>query len=328
MTRSKVRYLVTGATGLVGGAFARRLAGRGERFAALARSEAAGEAITRLGGEARFGDLARPESLAGVAEGVEVVVHAAGRVDIWGPLEEYTAVNVRGVAALLDEAARAGVRRFVHLSSASVHGDDLPPVVTEDAAYTDDRNPYVVTKIAGERLVFAANGASGLETTVLRPVHVYGPGGASLAEILARMRARRRVLIGGCRAGIPAVYVEHVADAIEAAAERPGAAGRAFLLTDGTRVPWDDFVAAIARVWEIDWNPRPIPRAAAVAGAVVCEAAWTLARAKGRPPITRFAIRMLDVDATYSIEAARRVLGYAPRLTLDEALAETRALER
>lgn len=327
MTGSKVRYLVTGATGLVGGAFARRLAGRGERFAALVRNEAGAAAIAQLGGEPRLGDLARADSLAGVAEGVDVVVHAAGRVDIWGPLAEFTAVNVDGVAALLDEATRAGVRRFVHLSSASVHGDDLPPLVTEEVAYTDDRNPYVVTKIAGERLVFAANAARRLETTVLRPAHVYGPGGASLAEILGRMRARRRVLIAGCRAGIPAVYVEHVADAIEAAADRPGAAGRAFLLTDGTRVPWADFVAAIARAYAIDWNPRPIPRFAAVAGAIVCEAAWTLARAKRRPPITRFAIRMLDVDATYSIEAARRVLGYSPRLSLDEALAETRAFE-
>jgi nucleoside-diphosphate-sugar epimerase len=328
MTGTKVRYLVTGATGLVGGAFARRLAARGERYAALVRSDAAAADVASGGGEPRFGDLARPESLAGIAEGVEVVVHAAGRVDIWGPEREFAAVNVHGVAALLDEAKRAGVRRVVHISSAVVHGDDLPEVVTEALPYSDDPHPYVVTKIAGEKLVLAANAAGALETTVLRPVHVYGPRALSLKEILGRMRARRRVLVGGCRAGFPTVYAGHVADAIESAAVRDGAPGRAFLLTDGTRIPWDRFVAAIARVWEVDWDPRPIPRAAAVAGAIVCEAAWTLARAKRRPPITRFAIRMLDVDATYSIDEARRHLGYAPRLTLEQALAETRALER
>jgi 2-alkyl-3-oxoalkanoate reductase len=238
---------LTGASGFIGSHVASRLAprhtGRPLRLAGHVRTVTGDDPRT----EVRRADLADPESLRGLCDGTEVLVHCAGRIG--GTEAECRTVNADGTAALVEEALRAGVRRIVQLSTAAVYGrgpfsgeePGEPPVAPASATSR--------SRAAAERAVLDAGGI------VLRPHLVYGAGDRWVGPGLLRLAAALGGSVEGWRSRVSMVEVGDLARAVAAVALAPRE-------------------ALTSRVYHVN-HPRPVPVAALVAA---------LAAARGTPP--------------------------------------------
>ena len=317
--------LVTGASGFVGGRIVDRLLRDGRRVRAFSRRPL--PQLESRGVEVVLGELSDPASLQRACTGVTSVFHVAARVGVWGPAREFRAVNVEGTTNLLAAARAASVERFIYTSTPSVvySGHDQRGVDESAPLCTTAPCAYPTSKAAAEQLVRAANSPA-LRTVALRPHLVWGPGDHHLVpRVVALARAARLRIVGDGRNRVDLTHIDNVVDAhllaerALAAADSP-AAGHAYFITNGEPValwPWIN-----ALLLHLDAQPirrRVSLRAASAVGAIG-EALWTLFPLRGEPPMTRFAAKELATDHWFSIEAARRDLGYEPQVSMATGL--------
>jgi nucleoside-diphosphate-sugar epimerase len=235
------KWLVTGATGFIGGRLCERLALQSHTpvRAMVHRASSAGMArIARLPLEIVQADLIRPETLAAAIDGCSVVVHLGLGVG-------------RGISAgtrnILRAAQRAGVQRFIHVSSVAVHGLN-PPAGSETEAIPlrPVGNVYGDEKIRAER--WARRFMNRLPVTILRPGIVFGPFGQWTRIAVKRVSGARPALIDEGLGICNTLYVDNLVDAILLAAEHPAAIGETFFVTDGERVTWREYYGAYANM--------------------------------------------------------------------------------
>jgi nucleoside-diphosphate-sugar epimerase len=316
--------LVTGGGGFLGGAIVRRLSARGDRVSSLARGRYA--ALDELGVVQHQGDVADADAVGEAVAGCEVVFHVAAKAGIWGHYDEYHGANVVGTRNMLEACRRHGVRRLVYTSSPSVvfNGRDMEGV-NESVPYPDHFEAYYPqTKAEAERLLLAANGPD-LATVALRPHLIWGPGDNHLIpRIIERGRSGRLRRIGSASKKIDTTYIDNAADAHILAADRlsPGAviAGKAYFLSQGEPVPTWEFVNRILFAAGVGPVTRSVPLWAAYTTGAVLEAWYGLFRIDSEPPMTRFLARELATSHWFDISAARRDLGYEPKVSIDEGL--------
>lgn len=324
------RWLVTGASGFIGGRLTARLAGEGRPVRCLVRTGSDTTSLRRLDVELVRGELGDPASLAPAVAGCSTVVHCAALVSDWGTVAEIRATNVSGTLALAGAAAEASVGRFLHLSSTDVYGYPGIPAVTEQRPPGPFRNWYSQSKLEAELELRRLAGERGLQTTILRPATVYGPGSKEvIGEIAKAIRGRHMLLIDRGRANAGLCYVENLIDAILRAAEEPAASGATFNVTDGLEVTWGRLCDDLARGLGAPPVRLSLPRRPARALATALEVAYrTLRRATGLTlPVllSRQAVDVLAVDQDFSNDALRRALGWTPRVGYREGLQATLA---
>jgi len=300
--------LVTGASGFIGQALTAELVRRGIAFRAVSRRRSAGMF------ELPSIDAATNWSEA--LNGVETVVHLAARVHVLresaaDPLAEFRAVNVETTVNLARQAARAGVKRFIFISTIKVNGAGTAeghPFTAEDPPCPVD--DYGRSKAEAEAALMSIGGETGMEIVVIRPPLVYGPDvGANFAA-----------LIGWAKSGVPSifarienrrsfVYVGNLCDLIIRTVDHPAAAGRTFLVSDGTDLSTD----ALLRELMILQGRRP--RGIAIPAPVLA----FLARVAGRSEQADRLIGNLQVD----IAGTRDHLDWTPPVTWREGLQMT-----
>jgi len=223
--------LVTGATGHVGYQLATHLRNDGWKVRALVRSPRQLDLVNGQGWEPVLGDLTQPGSLPGALAGVEFVLHCAAYM---GPDRSlYQTVNVDATRTLADLALEAKVRRFVHISSVSVHGEELPSRVDEESPLaTTDPEPYCSSKALGE-LALGQIRAKGLETVVLRPGMICNVERSQWGnEMVERIRTRGWPKAMHPDDVLPWVQTQNLAEMARLALSHPGAAGETFLAID------------------------------------------------------------------------------------------------
>jgi len=319
------RVLVTGASGVVGGAVARGLIERGYHVRTLQRRELP-KSLRGLGIEQVQGDINDEEVQQRACAEVDRVVHAAARVDVTGPWAEFERVNVRGTSAILEAANRAGVRGFVLVSSPSVShtgkaliGADADPAEPEHA-----RSHYSRSKAMAEQLVLnpASDKKAGMARVAVRPHLVWGPGDTQLTQrIIDRARASRLVVIGDGAALIDTTYIDNAADAIIAALERvehPEVQGRAFVVSNGQPRTVVEMLTRIARVAGLAGPKARIPYPVARGAGHVLSAVWERTGREGDPVITPFVAEQLATAHRFDQETTRRALQWSPRVDIDE----------
>lgn len=314
MTLAVVPVLITGATGFIGSYLTERLLSSGTPVRILARSPEKAAPLAALGAEVVYGDLTKPETLGPACAGCGVVYHCAAWLG--SPYHEGIAwqVNVAGTAALVSAAIAARVERFVHLSSLAVYGPVRSGVVTEDSPLWQGVELYGDSKISGERVLRQAAG-HGLSAVILRPGMVHGPRSRGWTLwFVERIRKGYPVVVargvGLCRP----VFIENLVDAMVLAATRP-VAGHAFTIVDAD-IPWRDFLAFYSRM--LDRPARSVPRAAAYALAAAADLRAFFADTA--PRIRPVAVGYAVSQARYSTGKARRLLGWSPKIPLDEAM--------
>ena len=265
MTGKKV--LVTGATGFIGGFVVKELVNQGCPVRATDLSHTDSRSLGKLGVEFMASDLLDPESLARVLQGIDRVIHLAACFDFNVSREKAFAVNVRGTENLCQAALDAGVSRFVHLSTAGVHGTPRKVPVCEDDPKWPVENDYVLTKWWGEKAAWRYHRDHGLPVTVLRPALVYGPGSEYLGSYffglgsLALSLKRKKVYL--VRGGVASswIHVEDVAGIVVFLLDAPGAVGRAFNGSDGSPVTAEAICRALVNAFGKDYVPLiPYPR--------------------------------------------------------------------
>jgi nucleoside-diphosphate-sugar epimerase len=320
-----VKAYVTGGSGFIGGKLIERLVGAGDEVRALARSDAAAEAVSGLGAEPVRGDLADAASIEAGAAGCELAFHAAAKLGDWGRWEEFHRDNVRGTHNVVVACAAAGVRRLVHVSTEAVLIAGEPLVEVDETARRrpDSKALYSRSKALAEEVVLGDAGA-GLERVIVRPRFVWGAGDRTLLpEIVAMVRAGRFAWIGGGHHLTDTAHVDNVVHGLRLAAER-GSDREVYFVTDTDRVVFRDFVSALIRTQGLEPPGRSVPTLAARAVAAGAEDAWRLLPLPGRPPVTRFAVWVSSQECTIDVSKARGELGYEPVRGRDDGLAELR----
>ena len=320
-----MKALVTGTTGFIGSHLVDRLLERDDAVRALVRPSSDVSYLQERGVELVRGDITDPASLPAAVAGIDVVYHAAAMVSDWGPWREFQAVTIDGTRNVLEAAARAGVPRFLHVSTDAVYAHRyLGKRMTEETpletrfAWWDY---YRRSKLAAERLAWRYHRDGRLTVTVVRPGLVLGERDrATLPGLTAFLRSSSAMYFGDGLNHLPYVYAGDVADACVLAASSERAAGQAYNLASAETVTQRDLFGAIAEESSITLPRRTLPLRIAHGLAFAMELASVLGGRRWRPPMSRFSITLVAADYLEDTGKAERELGWQAQTPMREAV--------
>jgi nucleoside-diphosphate-sugar epimerase len=317
--------LVTGGTGFVGRHLVAALLREGVAVRVLGRDFRGMADPRSAGAERRLVDLRDRRGVIAACEGVETVFHVGALSAPWGARADFAAINVAGTESVIAGCRRHGVRRLVYVSSPSVIFDGRDHIEATEAMPYPRRftSVYSLTKKLGEDRVNAAARA-GLETVILRPKAIFGPGDRALLPRLVAAAERGRLpQIGDGHNLVDLTYVENVVHALLLARAASAAVGHTYTITNGEHVPLWEAIRAVLRRLGLSDSLRAVPLGAVLAAAGLME---LRAAVMGREPLlTRYSAAILARTQTYDIRAARRELGYAPVVSFAEGMERTLA---
>ena len=317
-----MRVLVTGGTGFTGSHLVRRLLDKGYQVLVMDNQKGLFYDELRVrGATIELGSIADKNLVSKMIQGCEVVYHlAAAFRQLNVPDKYYWDVNVEGTRHLVDAAYRFRTRKFIYCSTQGVHGhiENLPgdedsPIVPEDY--------YQFTKYKGEEVV-REYVEKGLDAVTLRPTAIYGPGDPGRFLILFRLVKRGTFLMfGDGDTFYHPVHVDNLVDAFELAAERNGIQGRNYIIGDEHYYSLNQLVQAVASAIEVPIRIRHLPFWPVWTAAWACETVCKPLRLS--PLLFRRRVDWFRQVRAFSIEKARRELGYQPKVALKEGLAQT-----
>ncbi|HYT91683.1 MAG TPA: NAD-dependent epimerase/dehydratase family protein [Gemmataceae bacterium] len=322
------RYLVTGATGFVGGHVAEAFVKRGWPVSTIARPSSDTKLLEALGVTIHRGDLTDARVIASAIADVDAVVHCAAKVGDWGPVSDYRAVNVDGLRNLLDACKGQALSRFIHVSTLGVYAarhhygtDESVPLPAKHA------DGYSQSKVEAEQLALRYYKDFGVPVVVLRPGFVYGPRDRTvLPRLIESLRAGTMRYPGAKgRRALNTIFIGNLVQAIFLSLENDRAVGQIYNLTDGEFVSKRRFVEYVA-----DAMGLPRPTRAPPLWLARFLTWWVEGWAKWRgatqaPLFTKARLKFLGFNLDFSIEKARRELGYNPRTSFDDGMYETMA---
>jgi len=321
-----VKVALTGATGYTGGLLLGRLLEKGHSVQALTRPGSVTSALRVPGVAVVEGALGDTRAAARLVEGTDAVLHVAAVYRTAGhPDSYYRDVNVGGTEVLLEASARAGVSRFVHTSTVGVHGHVEHPPADETAAIAPG-DVYQATKAEAEALALHFHQSRGLPVAVVRPGAIYGPGETRLLKLFRSIARGRYAVVGSGRTFYHPVFIDDLLDGFLLALERPEAVGEAFLIAGPRYVSQTELAGLIARATGGRVWPFRIPAAPLQWAGDLCEAICVPLGIE--PPLHRRRVDFWTKSRAFSIEKARRLLGYAPKVDLEEGIARTVAAYR
>ncbi|PWF48897.1 UDP-glucose 4-epimerase family protein [Massilia glaciei] len=300
--------LVTGASGFVGTALCRALSEKGRAHTAAVRTGAVGAQVS-------VGDIGPATDWRAALAGCSVVVHLAARVHVMSdrdadPLRAYREVNLEGTMNLARQAVRAGVKRFVFVSSVKVNGEATAAAPFSALDEPGPCDPYGQSKMEAERALLALARETGLEVVIVRPPLVYGPG--VKANFLSLMRLVRRGLplpLGSVRNRRSMVALDNLVDLLIVCCTHPRAAGGIFMVSDGNDVSVAELVGMIAKA--MGRRPRLIPLPVALLDAG--------ARMLGKGAVAERVLGSLQVD----IASTQVTLEWTPVIGTQAAIDQT-----
>ena len=300
--------LVTGASGFIGRSLCARFASDRIDFLGTTRRDLDCSGYRC----ASVGNIDGATNWTSVLDGVEVIVHLAARVHIMSddaefPRNEYTRVNVDGTRRLAECASKAGVKRIIFLSTVKVLGEKTE---TRPFHYSDEPapvDPYAESKLGAERSLRQIEKQTGLEVVVIRPPLVYGPGvGGNIARMIEYIRSGLWLPLGRIENKRSLLAVANLCDVVSICLDHPDAAGKTFLISDGSDISTTDLIKAIAQEMGKPSRLIPVPeRVLKVCGRIV-----------GRTADVRRLCDSLQVDISYTKE----LLGWSPRFTIEDEL--------
>ncbi len=306
--------LITGIGDFIGLRAAEMAIQRGIKVHGLESSQDKAKKAQELGAQVFVGSISNKEILEKACNGADIVFHTVSVIEAGGSMDLFRSVNVGGAVNTAKAAKKAGVRAFVHLSTVMVYGFCFPNYVTEEGPLRGENNACCQTKIESEIEVLKFNNPTDFGVIVIRAGDVYGPGSdVWVVRPLQYMQKKKFVLADGGRGLINYVYLDNLIDAMFLAVEKE-AYGEAFNITDGRQTTWKEYCTRLA---EIGGFPKPVISMPALL-------VKTAIRRQGKKAdLLPESVDFITRTHAYSIEKARRVLGYEPRINFDEGMART-----
>lgn len=312
------KVLVTGANGYTGYWFCKYLADKGVPARGMYYPPDGKPDLDHPSLEIVPGDLLDRDSLRRALEGIEVVQSVAALYRPTNVSEQaYWQVNVDGVRNIVEESARAGVKRLVQCSTMGVHGTVNGPAGDESSPIAPD-DYYQQTKYEGEVLSLQLGQELGLPVAVARPAGIYGPRERRFLKLAKMIQDRRFIMFGNGEVHYHFVHVDDLCEALMLCAERDEAVGEAFIIADDHAVTINEIVRVISEALDVP-PPRirlPYPLLYGVSAA--CEFACKPFGIS--PPLYRRRAAWFNSNRAFSIAKARRDLGYQPKIPPETGL--------
>ena len=319
-----MKVFVTGANGFVGSALCRKLVKRGDQVVGLVRKTSDLSLLEGINIQKVVGSLDDKFSYFQVLKDVVVVYHIASVVSDWGSWEYFRKTNVEGTGKLIEAAVENKVKRFVYVSSIVVHSHIDSCDLNEQSPQFDTPFPYVQTKRETEELVMSFHKEKKIEVVIVRPGDIYGPGDrVSLLKMAPMLEKGMMGYIGGGRTIGALTYVENLVDGLLLAGIKRQAAGEAFVITDGAKISWKEYFLALTRELNVPAPRFSLPPVIALIIAQCLEFLYRILHISQRPPLTRYLVTHLKGDFHFSIDKAKKILGYTPAIGFDQAIKET-----
>ena len=314
MARKETRsILVTGATGFVGAALVARLALDGLAVRAVVRNKAS--LTTAAIDVVRVSELSAETDWSDALANMDAVIHLAARVHVMtdtanDPLTEYRRVNVEGTLNLANQAAAAGIKRFIFMSSIKVNGEKtvLNPFLADDAP--DPQDPYSISKYEAEQGLLRLAAETDMEVTIIRSPLVYGPG--VKANFLSMMRWLKRgtpLPFGAIKNKRSLVALDNLIDLIAICIHHPAAANQIFLVSDDEDLSTTELLCRMGHALDRPARLIRLPAAAIKVGAALL----------GRHNLAQRLCGSLQVD----IKKTKELLGWSPPINVEEGLRRT-----
>jgi dihydroflavonol-4-reductase len=316
-------YLVTGATGFMGPHLIERLVSQGNSCRCLVRKTGKTEALEKLGVDLVEGDITEPDTLLGVADGVNGLFHMAtlGHMSNFTVTETmFESVNVQGTINIMNECLRSGVKKIVHCSTVAAMGICTDVPATEQTKCFP-HHPYGRSKLRAEEAVLNMVSESGLPATLIRFSMVYGPG--DWRDMLRLTRMAKKGLFPKIGSRPKLTPLIHVDDAVQGLllAMKAGRVGEIYLITNPQSQPFDEIIRILQKALGVSSFPIYIPTWLALAAASIMESLFNVVGKA--PPISRKNIESTLADRVFSIEKARKELGFSPQVDPEIGLKET-----
>jgi len=305
-------FLITGASGFVGRSLCAELLRQGYAIRAAVRSE---DARIDNVEQAIVGSIGGGTDWTDALRGVDVVVHLAARVHIMretagDPLAEFLEVNLHGTENLARQAARAGVKRLVYISSIKVNGESTKGQPFSESDVPDPQGPYAVSKWQAEQALHRVAQEAGLEVVIVRPPLVYGPGvKGNFIRLLAAVDKGIPLPLASVRNKRSLIYLGNLVDALIICASHPAAAGRTYLVSDGEDIPTPELIRRLGRAMGHPAGLFPLPPGLLKLGGRLLGKAGQVERLLGS----------LRVDS----EKIRRELDWRPPYSMQQGLQAT-----
>lgn len=318
------KILVTGANGFVGSKLTEFLIQKGYEVRGVVRASSDLRFLEGIPFEKAVGNFTDPSFMQEAMKKIDRVVHVGGKSSDWGSYESFYEANVRGTEVVLQAAMNEGVKRYVQISSVAIHGTGNHIGTREEGPFYKSKFPYSVTKKLGEERVMSAFKESGFPVSVIRPGNVYGEKDRTTILPLAEVLLKRGMpyVSRGKYLTCP-VYIDNLCDAIFLAMNKKTAVGEAFLVTDGLKVSFREYTESLCDALGAPYPNLSLPRSLALLGGFLAETLWKAFGAKNPPAITRYRATQVSHHYDFSIEKARRILGFEPKVALCDAMACT-----
>jgi len=311
-----MKILITGATGFIGSVLIKRLLR--EDFH-LRAAVLAGEDDSHLppGVErVTVEPLSESSDYSAALQNVAIVIHLAARVHIMSdtaanPLEEFRRVNLHGTERLAQQAVQSGVKRLVYISTVKVLGEETDRPYCEDAPLAPV-DPYGISKAEAELALQRIAGETGLEVVIVRPPLVYGPGvKANFRQLLRTVSRGVPLPFASIRNKRSLIFIENLGDALACCAKHPAAAGKTFLVSDGTDLSTPELIRQVASALGVSARLLPFPAGLMRVGG----------RLLGKTALVERLIGSLQLDSS----RIKRELSWEPPYTMEEGFAKTAA---
>ena len=322
LTQTKQNILVTGGGGFLGKAIVKRLVEADENVRSFSRSFY--PELKSMGVDQIQGDIGDNSAVIKACNGIQTVFHVAAKPGVWGNYKDYYKTNVSGTKNVIEACSIHNISKLVYTSSPSVvfNGMDMEGV-DESVPYSDRFHAhYPKTKAIAEQLVVGAS-TDKLRTIILRPHLIWGPEENNFVpRIIAK--ARKLKIVGNGRNLVDTVYIDNAADAHILAAnkldETPQISGNIYFISQGEPILLWNMINAILKAAGLGPVKGSISKQTACLVGAAFEFFYKTMRIKKEPPMTRFVAEELATSHWFDISAAKRDLGYSPRVSMEEGL--------
>ena len=320
-----MKILVTGATGFIGGRYARHLADReGVEVFACGRERRQGEPLQQRGIHFFCGDLLDRPFVDHICQQMDVVVHAAGKSGVWGDYPTYYRANVEVTDNLLAASQTSGTSRFVFLGTPSIYFDFKDHInISEDYLPVRFVDNYARSKYQAEARVLAAH-SDQFGTVSLRPRLVLGAGDQSLLPRIIRMHHEGRLrVIGHGRNVVSVTSIGNLLQALDRCVFGPETGlGTAYNIADSEPVKIWEMINRLMALLDLPAVKHRTPYWLATSVAAAVEQSYRTLKKPQEPPLMRIKVAALAKSFTLNLEKANRQLEYRPRNLLQDALTE------